>query len=60
MLMVKQGDRFKSTFTGLVYGVKKIKDSMVLLEAENGSTEVLTEKNSLKLFYQKEEKKDEG
>ena len=59
MLNVKQGDRFKSAFTGLVYGVKKIKDSMVLLEAENGSTEVLTEKNSLKLFYKKEERKDE-
>ena len=59
MLSVKQGDKFKSTFTGLVYGVKKIKDSMVLLEAENGSTEVLTEKNSLKLFYKKEDVKDE-
>jgi hypothetical protein len=60
MIVIKQGDKFKSSFTGLVYGVKKIKDSMVLLEAENGSTEVLTEKNSLKLFYRKEEKKNEG
>jgi hypothetical protein len=59
MIIVKQGDRFKSAFTGLVYGVKKMKDSMVLLEAENGSTEVLTEKNSLKLFYRKEEKRNE-
>jgi hypothetical protein len=59
MIIVKQGERFKSAFTGLVYGVKKIKDSMVLLEAENGSAEVLTEKNSLKLFYRKEEKRNE-
>jgi len=56
--MIKKGDKFKSTFTGLVYGVKKIKDMMVLLEAENGSTEVLTEKNSLKLFYKKEDDKN--
>ncbi len=60
MIVIKQGDRFKSSFTGLVYGVKKIKDTMVLLEAENGSAEVLTEKNSLKLFYRKEEKKNGG
>jgi hypothetical protein len=58
--VVKNGDKFKSTFTGQVYGVKKIRDSMVLLEAENGSTEVLTEKKSLELFYKKEGKKDEG
>jgi hypothetical protein len=58
--MIKNGDKFKSTFTGRVYGVKKIKDSMVLLEAENGATQVLTEKKSLELFYKKEGEKDEG
>jgi hypothetical protein len=57
--VLRNGDKYKSKFTGQVYGVKRIKDSMVLLEAENGSTEVLTEKKSLELFYKKEGMKDE-
>jgi hypothetical protein len=32
---------------------------MVLLETENGKCQVITQLSSLKLFYKKEEKKDE-
>jgi hypothetical protein len=56
--MIKEGDKFRSTFTGLVYRVKEIKDAMVLLETENGSLQTVTDKSSIKLFYQNEEKKE--
>lgn len=58
--MIKEGDKFRSSFTGLVYAVKTIKDAMVLLETENRLSQVLTEIISLKLFYQEEEKRREG
>jgi hypothetical protein len=57
--MIKEGDKFRSTFTGLVYGVKRIEDVMVLLEAENASSQVLTDKSNIKLFYQNEGKKED-
>jgi hypothetical protein len=57
--MIKEGDKFRSTFTGLVYRVKRTKDAMVLLETENESSQVLTDKSSIKLFYQDEGKKED-
>jgi hypothetical protein len=57
--MIKEGDKFRSTFTGLVYRVKRTKDAMVLLETENESSQVLKDKSSIKLFYQDEGKKED-
>jgi hypothetical protein len=59
MLIIKEGDKFKSLFTGTIYGVKAIKERMVVLESENGSSQVLTEKSNLNSFYQREREKDE-
>jgi hypothetical protein len=55
--MIKEGDKFRSTFTGLVYRVKRTKDAMVLLETENESSQVVTDKSSIKLFYRDEGKR---
>ena len=57
--MIKEGDKFRSTFTGLVYRVKRTKDAMVLLETENESSQVVTDKSGIKLFYQDEGKKED-
>lgn len=59
--MIKEGDIFRSKATGLVYKVKTIRDAMVLLETENGLLRTVTDKSSIKLFYQNEgEKEDKG
>jgi len=60
MLMIKKGDKFKSLFTRKIYGVKAIEGRMVLLESENGLSQVLTEKSNLDLFYQPQGEKDKG
>jgi hypothetical protein len=57
--MIKEGDKFRSTFTGLAYRVKRTKDAMVLLETENELSQVVTDKSSIKLFYQHEGKKED-
>lgn len=59
-LVTNVGDRFKSIITGDICEVKKIVDRMVLLERKNGKRQVITEMTSLKLFYKKEETKDES
>jgi hypothetical protein len=53
VMMIKEGDKFKSLFTDKIYGVKAIKDRMVVLESENGSSQIFTEKTNLNLFYQR-------
>jgi len=53
------GDKFKSILTGATYVVKKIKDKMVVLEKHNEKSQILTELNNLKLFYEREEKEEE-
>lgn len=54
-MRIKERDRIRSNLTGKVYKVKRIKDRMVVLESEDGSNQVLTEKENLKLFYEKVE-----
>jgi hypothetical protein len=54
-MTMKKGDRIRSNLTDKVYKVKIIKDRMVVLESEDGSNQVLTEKENLKLFYEKVE-----
>ena len=58
--MITEGEKFKSIFTGKEYLVKKVEEKMVLLETENGVAQVMTDRGNLKLFYKKEEKKNEG
>jgi c-di-GMP-binding flagellar brake protein YcgR len=52
------GDKFKGLITGATYVVKKIEGKMVLLEEENGKSQVLTELSNLKLFYDKDEREE--
>ncbi len=54
-MRMKEGDRIKSRLTEKEYKVKMIKDRVVVLESEDGSNQVLTEKENLKLFYEKVE-----
>ena len=58
--MITEGEKFKSIFTGKEYLVKKVEEKMILLETENGVSQVMTDRGNLKLFYKKEEKKNEG
>jgi hypothetical protein len=52
-MTINEGDRLKSNLTGKVYKVKMVKVKQVILESEDGSNQVLTEKDNLKLFYGK-------
>ncbi len=47
------GDRLRSNLTGTMYRIKVIKGKLVVLETEDGSSQMLTVKDSIKLFYQK-------
>ena len=58
--MHEVGDKFKGRITGATYVLKKIEGKMVLLQEENGKTQVLTELSNLKLFYDKEEREKES
>jgi len=52
-MTINEGDRLKSNLTGKVYKVKMVKVKQVILESEDGSSQVLTEVENLKLFYEK-------
>ena len=60
MMTTHEADRFRSKITGNVYQVKKIVDQMIVLETLNGTSQVLTELNSIALFYEREPKEDEN
>jgi hypothetical protein len=47
------GDRLRNNLTGTMYRVKVIKGKLVVLETEDGTSQLLTEKDSIKLFYEK-------
>jgi len=49
----KEGDRIKSNLTRKEYRVKLIRERMVVLETEDKSSQVLTTKDNLRLFYEK-------
>ncbi len=53
----KEGEIFKSTLDGAEYIVKKIVNSMVVLESQDGKKKIMTGVSSLniKSFYQKKE-----
>ncbi len=56
--MVRKGDKIESILTGRLYQVKTIKEWAAVLESLDGSTQVLTEKGNLELFYKTVEKKE--
>jgi hypothetical protein len=52
-MKTKDGDTIKSPLNGDYYKVKRIVNSMVVLESEDGKTQILTEVENLNLFYKK-------
>lgn len=54
-MKTKDGDTVKSFLNGNDYKVKKIVNSMVVLESEDGQSQILTEVENLNLFYKKKE-----
>ena len=51
----KNGDIVKSSFNGNYYKVKRIVKTMAVLESEDGQSQILTEVDTLNLFYKKKE-----
>jgi len=54
-MKTKDGDTVKSSLNGNYYKVKRIVNSMVVLESEDGQSQILTEVENLNLFYKKKE-----
>ena len=54
-MKTKNGDTVKSFLNGNDYKVKRIVNSMVVLESEDGQTQILTEVENLNLFYKKKD-----
>ena len=56
-MQAKEGDIFKSSLDGTEYVVKKVVNSMVLLESQDAKKKIMTGVSSLKIksFYQKKE-----
>ena len=54
-MKTKDGDIVKSFLNGNYYKVKRIVNSLVVLESEDGHTQILTEVGNLNLFYKKKE-----
>jgi len=52
-MIVTERDRFKSLFTERNYNVKLVRDYSVILESEDGSSQVLTNRENLLLFYKR-------
>jgi hypothetical protein len=51
----KDGDTVKSLLNGKSYKVRRIVNSMAVLQSEDGQSQVLTEVENLNLFYRKKE-----
>ena len=47
----KSGDILKSLLDGEDYIIKKVVENMAVLESQNGKKQILTEVDSLRLFY---------
>jgi ribosomal protein S4E len=57
--MIKEGDCIEDKITGKVYQVKMIRNGTVLLETEDGSGQILTDRTTVKTFYQLKNQEDE-
>ena len=51
----KSGDILKSILDGEDYIIKKVIEDMAILESQNGKKQILTEVDTLRLFYRKKE-----
>jgi hypothetical protein len=51
-MITMEGERVRSILTGKVYEVKAIKNGFIILEALDGLSQILTEKQNMKLFYE--------
>jgi hypothetical protein len=51
-MKIKEEDVLKSVFTGKIYKIKTTRDQIVILESLDGSSQVLTERSNLNLFYE--------
>ena len=51
----KSGDILKSILDGEDYIIKKVIEDMAMLESQNGKKQILTEVDTLRLFYSKKE-----
>jgi len=51
----KEGDTVRSILNGIEYRVKKIVEKMAVLESQDGKTKIITEVDTLKLFYRDKE-----
>jgi hypothetical protein len=51
-MITMQGEKARNIITGRVYEVKAIKNEFIILEALDGLSQILTEKESVKLFYE--------
>jgi hypothetical protein len=49
------GDILKSILDGEDYIIKKVVQNMAMLESQNGKQQILTEVDTLRLFYRKKE-----
>ena len=54
------GDILKSVFDGEDYIIRKVVENMAMLESQNGKKQILTELDTLKLFYRKKEEISEN
>ncbi len=51
-MTIKEGGLVKSILTGKIYEIKTKGDWIVILQSLDGSSQVLTEKSNLNLFYE--------
>ncbi|MBP1697510.1 MAG: hypothetical protein H6Q41_2698 [Deltaproteobacteria bacterium] len=51
----KEGDTVRSILNGIEYKVKRIEKSMAVLESQDGKSKIVTEVDTLKLFYREKE-----
>ena len=55
-MKTKDGDTVKSLLNGNYYKVKRIVNSMAVLQSEDGQNQILTKVENLELFYKKKER----
>jgi hypothetical protein len=54
------GDILKSLLDGEDYMIKKVVENMAMLESQNGKKQILTEVDTLRLFYRKKQEISEN
>ena len=54
-MRAKEGDTVKSVLNGFYYKIRKIGNRLAVLESQGGKSQILTEVDTLKIFYEKKE-----